>query len=278
MDPWLPKLVSLSRILLLALAGFGVLAFFVQRWVAFPGALLDPRRTTPSPPDDAEQVWLETEPGRVEAWLFAAAGDGPHATVIYAHGNGELIDDWAREMADLAEAGLHVLAVEFPGYGFSGGKPSRGSIRSTFREAFDRMVARSDVDPDRIVAYGRSMGGGAAGDLARDRPVAALILQSTFSSTMDAARSMLVPGFLVRDRFDNVAAVESFDGPVLLMHGPEDEVLPFAHAERIAAARPSLRITRLSCGHNDCAGVWPEIEGHIVDFLRDNGLLGRPDG
>lgn len=273
MDPWLPRLVSLSRILLLFLVGFGVLVFFVQRWIAFPGAVLDPRRSGPTPPEGAEQVWLETDVGRVEAWLFHADGPGPRPTLIYAHGNGELIDDWAREMADLADAGVHVLAVEFPGYGFSEGRPSRGSIRGAFREAFDRMAARPDVDPDRIVAYGRSMGGGAAGDLARDRPVAALILQSTFSSTMDAARSMLVPGFLVRDRFDNVAAVESFEGPVLLMHGPDDEVLPFAHAERLAAVRPSLRITRLDCGHNDCADVWPDIRRHVTDFLRGNGLL-----
>lgn len=277
MDPWLPRLASLFRIVLLSLAGFGALVFLVQRWVVFPGAFTDPRRAAPTPPAGAEQVWLETELGRVEAWLFRAEGRGRHPALIFAHGNGELIDDWVREMADLADRGLHVLAVEFPGYGFSEGKPSRGSIRTAFQEAFDRMAARPEVDPDRIVAYGRSMGGGAAGDLARDRPVAALILQSTFSSTMHAARSMLVPGFLVRDRFDNVRVLEDFEGPVLLMHGPDDEVLPFAHAERLAAVRPDLGITRLDCGHNDCAGIWPDIRGHVVDFLRASRILGPAD-
>lgn len=273
MDAWLPRVVPLLRVLVLAAIGFGVLIFLVQRWIAFPGALREPLRSTPTPPRAGEQIWLSADFGRVEAWLFPAEGDGAAPAVIYAHGNGELIDDWTREMRDLADEGIHALAVEFPGYGFSDGKPTRSTIRATFAEAFDRMAARDDVDEDRIVAYGRSMGGGAAGDLTRDRPVAALVLQSTFSSAMAVARSMLVPGFLVRDRFDNADAVRRFDGPILLMHGPTDDVLPFSHAERLSRARQGLEITRIDCAHNDCARVWSDIRGHVIDFLRHESIL-----
>lgn len=273
MEIWLPKLLPLLRILALAAVGFGLVVFFAQRWIAFPGAFFDSPRATPTVPDGVEQVWLETDFGRVEGWLFSAEGDGPHPAIIYAHGNGELIEHWAREMGELADAGVSALAVEFPGYGHSAGKPGRATIRQTFAEAFDRLGARPDIDAGRIVAYGRSMGGGAAGDLARDRPVAALILQSTFSSTMAMARTMLVPGFLVRDRFDNVAAVRDFDGPVLLMHGPGDDVVPFANAERLRRAREGLEVTPIDCAHNDCARVWSDIRANVVTFLRDEGLL-----
>lgn len=275
MDTWIPRLASIARILALALVGYGALIFFVQRWVAFPGALRDPPRDRAVAPDGAEQVWLETSFGRVEAWLFPGHGEGALPTAVFAHGNGELIGDWTREMSDLASSGMNVLAVEFPGYGFSEGKPSRSSIREAFGTAFDRMATRPDVDPERVIAYGRSMGGGAAADLARDRPVAALVLQSTFSSAMAVARSTLVPGFLVRDRFDNVEVVERFERPVLLMHGPDDDVLPYSHAETLAEAREGLRITTIDCAHNDCARVWPDIRDHIVDFLREHGLLQR---
>ena len=267
MDVWLSRLASGGRVLLLALVVFAVIVFFVQRWVAFPGAFMSPRRGEPTPPSGAEQLWLDAEAGRVEAWFFRAPDGGAAPTVIYAHGNGELIADWVGEMRDLAESGVNALAVEYPGYGFSQGKPTRETIRATFTEAFDRVAPRPDVDRHRIVAYGRSMGGGAAGDLALERPVAGLILQSTFSSTMDAARSMLVPGILVRDRFDNVEVVRRYDGPVLLMHGPGDDVLPFVHAERIAEARDDLEVTTIDCAHNDCARVWPEIRRHVVDFV-----------
>ncbi|MDX1646672.1 MAG: alpha/beta fold hydrolase [Longimicrobiales bacterium] len=273
MNGWTTDLLALSRVVLASALGLGLVLFLVQRWIAFPGAFMPSPRAEPTPPQGVEQIWLDTEAGRVEAWLFEAAGEGSRPLIIHAHGNAEFIEVRARDMADLAAHGVHTLAVEFPGYGFSEGRSTRRSIRSTFREAFDRMAERTEVDPDRIVAYGISMGGGAAADLATERPVAALILQSTFSSTMDVARSMLVPGILVRDRFDNVTAVEAFDGPVLLMHGREDDVLGFGHAERIAQAREDLQITPIPCRHNDCAPVWPEIRDRILRFLEETDLL-----
>ncbi|MDH3270437.1 MAG: alpha/beta fold hydrolase [Gemmatimonadota bacterium] len=273
MESWIPRLLWLARIGLLSALGFSLFVFLVQRWLAYPGVFRQAPRREATAPRGVEQRWLALPSGSVEAWLFPAEGPGPRPAVIFAHGNGELIDDWRGEMSDLANHGLVVLAVEFPGYGFSQGKPSRATIQETFSAAFDSLRADGRVDPDRIVAYGRSMGGGAAGDLALNRPVAALVLQSTFSSAMAVARSMLVPGLLVRDRFDNLAAVRRYDGPVLLMHGLRDDVVPFAHAEAIAAARAGLQITRIDCAHNDCAGAWPEIRGHLLAFLEREGVV-----
>jgi pimeloyl-ACP methyl ester carboxylesterase len=247
-------------------------------------------------------VWLEASFGRVEAWFFSGgktegaegadgaerperaegakgagrvAGGVPRPTIIFAHGNGELIEDWQGDMKLLAAAGPNAFVVEFPGYGHSQGKPSRSTLRETFTLAFDWLVARDDIDADRIVAHGRSLGGAVAGDLALDRPVRALVFQSTFSSASAIARENFVPGFLVRDRFDNRRAVSDFSGPVLLMHGIRDDVIPYAHAEALAAAREGLDITELDCAHNDCAPQWPEIVASLTAFLRSNALLDR---
>jgi hypothetical protein len=277
------------RVVGLALLGYAVLMFAVQRRMAFPGALRDSPRPTATAPDGARQVWLETSFGRVEAWFFATgatpldaaspAPPPPEATsagapsVVFAHGNGELIEDWQRPMETLSGAGVNALVVEFPGYGHSDGSPSRDAIREAFNAAYDWLVAEGGVDQEGIVAYGRSIGGGAAADLSQDRPVRALALQSTFSSAADMARELFLPGFLVRDRFDPRSAVADFVGPVLLMHGPQDEVISFEHAERLARVRPGLGITELDCGHNDCARVWPTIVASLTGFLRGNGLM-----
>ena len=168
---------------------------------------------------------------------------------------------------------MNVLLVEFPGYGHSEGRPTRATIRETFSLAYDWLRDEAQVDTSRIVAWGRSIGGGAATDLALDRPARALVLQSTFSSATRIARELLLPGFLVRDRWDNLRVVAEFGGPMLLMHGPSDEVISFAHAELLASARPGLGVTQISCGHNDCLLAWPEIVGALTSFLRANGLL-----
>jgi pimeloyl-ACP methyl ester carboxylesterase len=211
----------------------------------------------------------------VEAWFYDVpqTSDRPGAAALFFHGNGELIDDWPRAMQEAAAAGFAVLAVEFPGYGRSDGRPSRATIREASNAAFDWLSREPGVDPRRIVAWGRSMGGGAAADVALDRPVAALVLQSTFSSTMAMARTVGVPGFLVRDRFDPAAAVAGFTGPVLLVHGPRDDVIPYAHAIRVAGARPGLEVVDIPCAHNDCASVWPEIVAHVARFMEAEGLL-----
>lgn len=169
--------------------------------------------------------------------------------------------------------GVSVLLVEYPGYGRSEGRPSRNAIAEVFETAYDHVVERRPRDVP-VVAIGRSLGGGAVADLALRRPVDALVLMSTLSSATEVAwRSFLVPPWLVRDRFDVTSAVAAYEGPVLLMHGTRDEVLPFANATRIAAARPGLEVVPMACGHNDCLSVWPETVEEVLRFLRAEGLL-----
>jgi pimeloyl-ACP methyl ester carboxylesterase len=263
------------RIAALAVIGYLVLIFFVQRRLAFPGTHRESPRSGPIAPEGVTQVWLETASGRIEAWYFPSATTGPGPTVVFAHGNGELIEDWRPEMQILASEGVGALAVEFPGYGYSEGSPTRSSLKETYSAAFDWLAARDDVDSDRIVAYGRSMGGAAASDLAEARPVAAMILQSTFSSATAIARESRVPGFLVRDRFDTRAVVAGFTEPILLMHGRRDNVIGYHHAEAIAGARPGLSVTDIDCAHNDCAPIWRDIVGHVTTFLTEIGLFER---
>jgi pimeloyl-ACP methyl ester carboxylesterase len=270
---WRSMLLTILRIVGLALLIYGGLMFAMQRRLAFPGTMRESPRPRATAPAGVTQVWLAASFGRVEAWLVPAAARAAAPTLVFAHGNGELIDDWLNAMEQVARAGANVFMVEFPGYGHSAGRPTRASIRETFGLAYDWLAEEGGVDRDAIIPWGRSVGGGAATDLARDRLVRALVLQSTFSSAMRVAREMFVPGFLVRDRWDNGRGVAEFGGPVLLMHGPSDEVIAYAHAETLAGARTGLAVTQIPCGHNDCLSAWPEIVAALTSFLRMNGML-----
>ncbi|MEE9142105.1 MAG: alpha/beta hydrolase [Gammaproteobacteria bacterium] len=257
-------------LLLLAAAGYLALGYSMQRAVMFPNP--------PVPLDDIaaeipglEKIWLEQPDGRVEAWFLPPYKDtdDPTAVLLFTHGNGELIDYWAEAFDVVRSWNVAVLLVEYPGYGRSSGKPSEQSITETMVAAYDRVAERLDVDASRVVAYGRSIGAGAACALASHRDVAALILESPFTSVRPLAWRAGLPGFLVRDPFDNLSVVERFEGPVLIMHGERDGIVPIKHSETLHEAAPDSVFKRYACGHNDCPRPWRDIHG----FLEDQSIL-----
>jgi uncharacterized protein len=246
-------------------------ALFVwQRALLFPAPPLAGAGARPS---DAEAVWLEIAGGPVEAWYLPplVGTRGPAPLLLFAHGNGELIDYWPNAFEEPRRWGLAVLLVEYPGYGRSSGAPSQRSLTAAVVAAFDWASQQPSVDASRIIAYGRSVGAGAATALAGERPVAAMILESTFTSVTVFARRFGAPGLLVRDRFDNLAAVRRFTKPLLILHGDHDEIIPVAQGRALHAAQPSSEFHPMPCGHNDCARPWAAIE----HFLTRHHLLPR---
>lgn len=261
-------LVAGSALLVAGVALWWGLLWALQRSVVFPrptGIVI----VRPSPPPDARVVQLEIDGARVESWVlppFEGAGeDGP--LVIFTHGNGEIIDLWPNELGKVRNFGTLML-VEYPGYGRSGGSPTLESISATMLSAWDTATEELGVAPGRIVLWGRSLGAGASCLLAEQRDVGALILESTFTRAADLARGFGLPSFLLRDPFDNLRCLRGFDGPVLLLHGRHDSIIPPAHAERLHEAAPGSRLEWLDCDHNDCPRPWSAVRR----FLRENGL------
>jgi fermentation-respiration switch protein FrsA (DUF1100 family) len=257
-------------------AGLAAVAWAGQRSVLFPrrGAPeFDATRAVPGlevlslASGDAVDAWYM--PPRGPAGERAVTGAEPSPTLVFAHGNGELIDDWVLDFQTPLDWGVGVLLVEYPGYGRSEGEPSQSSITRTFVAAYDALVARPEVDPDAVVGYGRSLGGGAICQLASQRSLAALILESTFTGVRPLARRLGMPGFLVRDPFENLPVVASFPGPIQLVHGRRDALIPFEHALELEAAARDARLQPIACGHNDCPRPWTTVR----TFLRDAGLL-----
>src|SRR5688572_2608664 len=209
-------------------AYLGVL-FLVQRSLLYPV----PPRSWDRDVRGAEVVRIATPAGDVPLLLLATESRTPVPLVIFTHGNAELATDWLPVFEEILHLGVAVLLVEYPGYGGAPGAPSESSILDVARSAFDWAAAEPRVDAKRIVAYGRSLGGGAAARLAADRPVAALILESSFTSVADFAARLLAPGFLVRDRFDTRKMLTAYRGPLLMIHGRLDTVVPIEHGREL---------------------------------------------
>jgi fermentation-respiration switch protein FrsA (DUF1100 family) len=246
-----------------------VIAWFIQRPIMFPASMTTSRHA--SPPVDAELLEVQTPVGTVEAWLLLGDGVSEHMPgplVIFAHGNAELIDDWAYALADYPQMGISVLLVEYRGYGRSAGSPSQKTLTQDLIHFHDTVTARPDIDANRVIIHGRSIGGSIAASLAAQRPPAALILQSSPSSITSMAGRLLVPWFLVRDPFDSVAVVKAYDGPVLIMHGTADTIIDPKHAHKLHAAAKHSTLILYDVDHNTLppAGpYWADVEQFLID-------------
>ncbi len=167
----------------------------------------------PPRPPFAEQVWLTTSFGRIEAWyLPPLQSSGTAPLLVFTHGNGELIDYWPEEFDAPRGWGLGVLLVEYPGYGRSDGTPSQPAIREGMLAAYD-WAQRKRTSTERIIPYGRSLGGGAAAIVARARPVPALISRIRVFKRRGICLRLRCAAILVPRSFDSVAALELFKGP-----------------------------------------------------------------
>lgn len=126
------------------------------------------------------------------------------------------------------------------------------------------MQAQRALDPQRVIAYGRSLGGAAAAILASQRRAAALILESSFTSVRAFARDFWLPEAAVLDPFDTLSLLGRYEGAVLVLHGSRDSIVPLQHAEALARAARFAELEVMPCGHNDCAAQWPRIRRFLV--------------
>jgi fermentation-respiration switch protein FrsA (DUF1100 family) len=226
--------------------------YVLQGPMLFPRALAGPGG--PPPPEAA--AWFLERPGgvRVECRLFrgeAHDDSPPPSTVVFFHGNAELIDHAGDLVTEYRRRGLSVLLVEYRGYGRSTGTPAQGDLTADALAAIDDAAARHAIDPSRLIYHGRSVGGGIAAQVAARRPPAALILQSTFTSVASFAWGMGAPPFLVSNPFRTDRVLPGLACPVLIMHGDRDTIIPTAHGRRLAALREGITYVELAGDHND---------------------------
>ena len=254
--------------------------FSLQRLLIYPRYATEPLSHPGRGIAGLVRLTVGSDQGDVEG--FFLPGDGvsasrPGPAVIFAHGNAELIDHWPDQMTRYRRMGISVLLPEYRGYGRSAGSPSQHAITADLLRFHDWLTARPEVDGGRIVYHGRSLGGGAVCALAAERPPAALVLQSTFTSLRRMARRYLMPGFLVRDPYDNLAVVRDLTCPLLIFHGRKDRVIPFEHALELdnAAGDRARLVEYPGADHNDCPPDWTRFWDEVERFLRSAEILAR---
>jgi uncharacterized protein len=268
------RLRAVALPLLLIYPFYAAVMYAEQMKVLFPAYSEDRHALRAGLPADARLVAIPASFGDVRAvYRVPASMDAPAGAALYIHGNFERVEDSMTLMQPLVDAGMPVLQVEFPGFGGADGRPDFSSINDAAVRAYDWLARRPEVDARRIVVIGYSIGGGVAAELTRRRPLCALVLLSSYTSLAEMAHRYLLPAFLLRYPFDNLARVRGFDGPVLIEHGRRDRVIPFAMGRRLAEAGTDVEFVPLDCGHDDCDFKESIFRQRLPAWLAAHGLL-----
>ena len=253
-----PRVKKMLAIVVTAIAGLAMFKALIgalePRLVFFPSAGED--RNPASLGIDYQALRIQTSDGeRLVAWQLEPKD--PIADVVYFHGNGGNLSVWLPVFAALHAHKLRVLAVDYRGYGLSSGRPSEEGV---YRDA-EAVVKHATAGKPRsarrpLVFWGRSLGGPIAAAATRVARPDGLILESSFADKAAVVRSHPVLRMLNvfgAYRFETVKLLKDFTGPVLVLHGSRDSIVPFALGRELYdTLETSKRFIEISgADHND---------------------------
>jgi abhydrolase domain-containing protein 17 len=250
----------IMRSLVFIYACLGLYAyFFSDRMIFLP---------QPSSYQDTNQIRKLTTRDGVEISAVYLPNPQAKFTILYSHGNAEDLGHILPTLEELRNLGFAVFSYDYRGYGTSQGNPTEKTTYKDIDAAYNYLTQNLGVLPEKIILYGRSVGGGPSVDLASRKPIGGLILENTFVSTFRVATRVTLFPF---DKFNNIAKIKNVRSPVLIMHGKADEIIPFWHGEKLFATanEPKRFLAIEGAGHNDFKLVaGEEYEQALAEFTQ----------
>lgn len=265
-------------LVLLGTVGFLVLMYVTQRsLVYYPSSERPPGAASVLP--GAQEIELVTDDSlRLGAWYVAATGPPSGITFLVCNGNAGNRSDRAGLAKALAHQGHAVLLFDYRGFAGNPGTPTETGLRADARAALAHLRARGDVDRDRIVYFGESLGAAVASGLASEDPPYALVLRSPFTSLAEVGRFhypyLPVIDPLLMDRYPVSDAIAELRMPLLVVAGDLDAIVPLAISRKVHDRFDGTKKLVIIPGtkHNDARlAEGPELIAAIEEFLTSLG-------
>jgi fermentation-respiration switch protein FrsA (DUF1100 family) len=201
-----------------------------------------------------EDVEIATEDGeRIFGWWVPVAE--ARGTALIFHGNAGNISHRLDYLRMFHRLRYSSFIIDYRGYGRSSGSPSEAGTYRDAAAAWEHLTAKRGIAAGDIVLFGESLGGAVASWLAARTTPRALVMHSTFTSAPDLGAQVywFLPVRLIsRFRYDNLSRLAEVKAPVLIIHSREDDIVPYAHGERLYQAAPEPKqLLTLRGGHND---------------------------
>ena len=244
--------------------------FVMQRTLLYPAARQAPNLAAYDVAGLYEVTTRTPDGLTLRHWYVPPAEAGAAVLVVF-HGNAGHLGDRVGKLAEIIDAGFGVLFAGYRGYSGNPGKPTEDDLTADARLLLD-WLAGQGVPAERTVVYGESLGTGVAVKMAAEREVAAVVLESPYTSIAEVAQThywYLPAKWLVLDKWDSMAHIGRIRAPLLVVHGARDKTVPTRYGRRLFAAAPEPKeLFIVEAGtHNDLYDH-PQVAERVIAFLR----------
>ena len=156
-------------------------------------------------------------------------------TLIFFHGNAGSLENRIHKLNHFRDMNINFLIIAWRGFSGNNGNPSEQGLYEDGKSAIDWLIKKG-VSEKNLILYGESLGTGVATHLAQNKNFAGVILETPFTSMIDAAKKFYpyIPvKLLLKDKFENYKKIKNINSPILIMHGEVDQLVPFSMGEKI---------------------------------------------
>ncbi len=200
-----------------------------------------------------DKVNFPAEDGTMLTGWFIPA-EKRRGVVLFCHGNAGNISHRLQTIKVFHDLGFATFIFDYRGYGQSQGAPDEDGTYQDAAGAWQFLRKTKKIKPEHIIVFGRSLGGAIGAWICNKYQPAACIIESSFTSVRAIAGDLfpfLPTDLLCRYKYDTIKMVRQIKSPILIVHSPNDNIIPFSHGLRLfAAARQPKRFLKIQGSHN----------------------------
>ena len=232
-----------------------VFVFFYQRSLLYHP--FENNYSTDSTNFSYKEVYIPSSNGNsLKAW-FHTKDLNNKKTLVFFHGNAGDLRNRIYKLNLIKDFEINFLIVAYRGFSGNKGKPTEAGLYEDARNTLN-WLKNKEVKEDQIVIYGESLGTGVAIEVAQNKKFAGIILESPFTSMVDAGKfyyPYLPVSFLLKDRYETVKKLRNINIPILVMHGKNDKIVPFQMGKKVfdKANKPKF-------------SYFPDYDDHMMDY------------
>jgi fermentation-respiration switch protein FrsA (DUF1100 family) len=184
---------------------------------------------------DYKEIFIQNKEGiKLKAWLHEKDLVNKK-TIIFFHGNAGNLRNRNYKLNELSKFDVNFLIVAYRGFSGNQGKPSERGLYEDARSTLDWLKIKG-VKEKNLILYGESLGTAVAIEIAQNKYLAGIILESPFTSMVELAQKyypVLPVKFLLKDKYETIKKLPNINSPLLVLHGKLDNIVPFSMGKKL---------------------------------------------